>query len=97
MGDYMITTIDNPWNPFTHYHEWLDHDTQHGYHTDQWIAILSKSSSDLPMEEQEELVDFGCQRLLEVDPYGLHVKLYPHDADILIPIYNKVYRDSVAV
>ena len=97
MGDYMITTIDNPWNPFTHYHEWLDHDMRHGYNTDQWLYILSRSSNDLPMEEQDEQIDVGAQRLLELDPYGLHVKLYSHDADTLIPIYNKVYRDSIAV
>lgn len=97
MGDYMITTIDNPWNPFTHYHEWLDHDMQHGYNTDQWLYILSRTSNDLAMEEQDEQIDVGAQRLLELDPYGLHVKLYSHDADTLIPIYNKVYRDSIAV
>ena len=97
MGDYMITTIDNPWNPFTHYHEWLSYDTSHGYNTDQWLYVLTRTSNDLNADERLVQIDAGCQRLLELDPFGLHVKLYSHDADTLIPIYNQVYRDSVAV
>lgn len=97
MGNYMVTTIDNPWNPFTQYHEWLSYDISHWYSTDAWIAILSKTSSDLPLQEQEEQIDFGVQRLLELDPYGLHVKVYEDEADVMIPIFNKAYRESIAV
>lgn len=95
MADYMVTTIDNPWNPFTNYHNWLDFDMQHGYNTDQWIYILTRGSNDLPKEENEELIDAGVARLLELDPFGLHVKVYENEADTLIPIFNKAYRESV--
>lgn len=95
MADYMVTTIDNPWNPFSHYHEWLSYDMTHCYHTDEWIAVLSKTSNDLGTEEQQEQVDAGVDSLLALDPYGLHVKVYEDEADYLIPIYNKAYRESV--
>lgn len=98
MGDdYMVTTLDNPWNPFTQYHEWLSFDTSHGYNTDQWLHVLTKTSNNLMREERLEQIDAGVQRLLELDPFGLHVKLYERDAETLIPIFNKVYRESVAV
>ena len=29
----MVTTIDNPWNPFTNWDEWYAYDEWHGYHT----------------------------------------------------------------
>ena len=96
MADYMVTTIDNPWDPFSHYHEWLSYDTEHGYNTDQWIYILTRTSNDLLPDEIDEQIDAGVDRLLEIDPFGLHVKLYEGDADTLIPLYNKVYRDSVS-
>ena len=94
MADYMVTTMDNPWNPFTHYHKWLDYDSEYGYNTDQWIYILSKTSSDLVKEEMEEQIDAGVDRLLELDPFGLHVKVYENEADVLIPIFNKAYKES---
>lgn len=94
MGDFMVTTMDNPWNPFTHYHEWLSYDTHHGYRTQEWLAILSRTSTDLRTEEQNELIDAGVQSLLDIDPYGLHVKVYSDEADTLIPMYNQVYYES---
>ena len=96
MADYMVTTMDNPWNPFTHYHEWLSFDTSHGYNTDQWVYILSKTSSDLLKDEMEEQIDAGAESLLALDPFGIHVKVYDYDADSLIPIFNKAYNDSIA-
>lgn len=95
MADYMVTTMDNPWNPFTHYHQWLDHDVKYGYNTDQWIYILSKTSSDLVKDEMEEQIDVGVNRLLELDPFGIHVKIYDYEADTLIPIFNKAYNESM--
>lgn len=95
MADYMVTTMDNPWNPFTHYHEWLSFDTSHGYNTDQWVYILSKTSSDLLKDEMEEQIDAGVESLLALDPFGIHVKVYDYDADSLIPIFNKAYNDSI--
>lgn len=96
MDDYMITTIDNPWNPFTHYHEWLSFDMRHCYNTQEWLAVLTKSSNDLIDEEIKELIDGGVSRLLELDPYGLHVKVYKDEADTVIPMYNKVYMDVLS-
>ena len=96
MADYMVTTIDNPWNPFVHYHEWLSYDMQHGYFTDQWMYVLTKTSNDLRPEEIEEQIDAGVTRLLEIDPYGLHVKVYEDEAEEVIPMYNKVYRENEA-
>lgn len=29
---YMLTTTDNPYNPFTHYDEWYTWDITHGWH-----------------------------------------------------------------
>lgn len=96
MDDCMVTTMDNPWNPFTHYHEWLSYDMEKGYNTGEWIHILTRTSNDLLPEEVDEQIDAGIARLLEIDPYGIHVKLYSYDADTLIPILNKAYSESIS-
>ena len=31
MNDYMLTTTDNPYNPWTEYEDWYLWDQQHGY------------------------------------------------------------------
>lgn len=95
MDDYMITTIDNPWNPFTHYHEWLSFDMRHCYNTQEWLAALTKTSNDLMDEEIKEQIDAGALSLLSLDPYGLHVKVYKDEADKMIPMFNKAYEESI--
>ena len=29
--EYMLSTIDNPWNPFTNFTDWFSFDTLRGY------------------------------------------------------------------
>lgn len=40
-GNYMLTTTDNPWSPFTHFNEWYAFDTAKGYNTCAYIARLT--------------------------------------------------------
>lgn len=37
---FMLTTIDNPYNPKTHYTEWNEWDQRYGYNTESYIARL---------------------------------------------------------
>ena len=37
---YMISTSDNPYNPFTNFHEWFVYDETKGYHTCSLLARL---------------------------------------------------------
>jgi len=34
----MLTTKDNPWNPFDHWREWYTWDSTAGYHTSGLLA-----------------------------------------------------------
>jgi hypothetical protein len=57
----MLTTIDNPHDPFKDYPAWYSFDTSHGYHTASFLArILSDSDqlSDFDIElSNEEAID----------------------------------------
>lgn len=53
MGDEpMITTIDNPFNPRTHWDEWLAFDMRSGYNTLNYIARVEEGSSAISISEQ---------------------------------------------
>ena len=38
--DLMVTTVDNPYNPFTEFYEWLSFDIEKGYNTCGLLARL---------------------------------------------------------
>ena len=52
--DFFITTVDNPYNYFTQFDDWLAYDRNKGYYTLEYIARLYKSSNDLGEKEQKK-------------------------------------------
>lgn len=92
MAKCMVTTIDNVYNPFTHFDEWLAYDMSKDYRTNEWLALFSASSSEFNDEESEEN-SLAIDRLLELNPYGLHIKVYDYEANELIPLANKIYDE----
>lgn len=56
----MLTTIDNPYNPYTHWDEWFAFDARHGYHTPSLLARLmfvteELSEGDLAWSEDQTI------------------------------------------
>lgn len=47
----MVTTTDNPYDPFTQYEEWDAFDQRMGYNTAAYVARVSVASPDLTPEE----------------------------------------------
>ena len=45
--EHMLTTVDNPYDPFTEYDEWFTFDRALGYNTPGLLARVVKSSHEL--------------------------------------------------
>lgn len=57
----MLTTVDNPYDPFQQWDEWFRFDAQHGYHTPSLLARVIVSSDELSDADmalaQEQAID----------------------------------------
>ncbi len=74
----MLTTIDNPYNPYTQYDEWFALDRQLGYNTCEFLArICENISYQLDQDEQEEIVHDAMDRIIAMDPFEIYTKAYP--------------------
>lgn len=64
MREIMLTTTDNPYDPFEQFDEWFAFDTQKGYNTCAYLARIAKTSNELPDnmndEETERAIDEIC-------------------------------------
>jgi hypothetical protein len=73
--DVMLTTIDNPWNPFTHYDEWYAFDTSHGYYTPALLARVTVSSNELSDYDQELAITRAINEIVSENLSGIHRKV----------------------
>ena len=42
--EYMLTTVDNPFDPFTRFEEWYAYDVRMGYNTASFLERIAKNS-----------------------------------------------------
>ena len=75
----MLTTIDNPFNPFTHFDEWFAFDEEKGYHTCSYLARIIKTSDELSETDiilaQEQAID----EILELNVLGIYKRVKEGD------------------
>lgn len=63
----MLTTVDNPWNPFTHFDEWYAHDISHGHHTCSLLARFARTSNDLSDADNRIAMNSAIDEILKYD------------------------------
>ena len=73
--EFMITTVDNPYDPFTEFESWYAFDEQTGYHTNGLLARLALTSNELSDEENELAIDHAVEDIFNLFP-GLYKKVY---------------------
>lgn len=62
--DRMLTTVDNPYDPFTQFDQWLAFDEQKGYHTCAYLARVCKTSSELSDIDNEALIAMAMDEIV---------------------------------
>ena len=71
----VLTTIDNPYDPIKQYDDWRAYDVQEGYYTNELLARISTTSSDLSDEDEELFIEEAIDRIINLFP-SLYKKLY---------------------
>ena len=76
MDGVMLTTIDNPFNPFEQWGDWKRYDEDHGYYTCQYLARIAKTSDDLSDSDNDRAVANAIEEILELNILGIYKKVY---------------------
>jgi hypothetical protein len=70
-----LTTIDNPWSPFTDFDSWYAYDTRAGHHTSAFLARVTRTSSDLSEADQQLAIDMAIDEIVKENVAGIYVKV----------------------
>lgn len=78
--EYMLSTIDNPFDPFTQFDEWYAYDLNKGYDSLGLVARVSLANDALSDKENALLDNYAIEGILETDATGLFIKIpYPKE------------------
>lgn len=75
MEEYMLSTSDNPFNPFTQWEQWFAFDAREGYHTPSYLARVVRTSSELSEADQQLALNDGIDEILEFNLTGNYIKV----------------------
>ena len=73
--EYMLTTVDNPYNPFTQFDEWLVYDTRLGYNSLPFLARVCKSSGELSEPDQALAIQEAIDQIVSENVSGMWKKV----------------------
>ncbi|MDF2800242.1 MAG: hypothetical protein K0S61_145 [Anaerocolumna sp.] len=75
MKQSMLTTIDNPFNPFIQFDEWYAYDTNKGYNTCSYLARITKTSDELSQEDEELAIELAIDEIVKFNIIGIYRKV----------------------
>lgn len=73
--DVMLTTVDNPYDPFDDFDHWLTYDIEKGYNTCGLVAAITRTSAELPENFQVNDIEQAIDSFIAVDPLQLFKKV----------------------
>lgn len=78
--EHMLTTVDNPFNPFTNFDAWYAYDEQLGYHTTSFLARIVTTSDELSEADQHLAIEAAIDEIVEENVLGLYKKVSSTEA-----------------
>ena len=74
MAKCMLTTFDNPYDPFDQFDQWFMFDNDHGYGSCQYLARIARASDALSEKENDEEVERAIDEIVRLDPFNIYMK-----------------------
>lgn len=73
--EVMLTTLDNPYDPFEQFNLWFMFDVEKGYYTCSKIARIAQLTSDMTQKEENEEVERAIDEIIKYDFLDVYKKV----------------------
>ena len=71
----MLTTVDNPYDPFADFISWWMFDTSKGYNSCAYLARIAKTSNAFSEAENNEEVERAIDEIIKYDFMNIYKKV----------------------
>lgn len=75
MKQNMLTTIDNPFDPFTQFTDWFAYDAQLGHHTLAYLSRIVITSDELSEADQAAAIEQAIDEIIKDDALKIYRKV----------------------
>ena len=73
--EVMLTTFDNPYDPFDEFIPWFLYDVEHGYYTCNLLARIAKSSDEFSTIEDKWETERAIDEIIDNDFLNIYKKV----------------------
>ena len=71
----MLTTFDNPFDPFTQFDLWFQFDEEKGYHSCSYLGRIAKTSDSLSDSENDKEIERAIDEIIKYDFRNVYKKV----------------------
>ena len=72
--EYMLTTVDNPYDPFDQFDSWHLFDKEKGYNSCERLMRIAKLEDGMSEEEENIELERAMDRIIELDVFDIFIK-----------------------
>ena len=76
----MLTTTDNPFDPFNQFDSWLMFDMDNAYNSCSYLGRIARTSDQLSDEENEEEIERAIDEIIKFDFRNIYKKAKQEDS-----------------
>lgn len=71
----MLTTSDNPFDPFTDFNRWFAYDVSNGYNSCAYLDRICKNSIDLSPSDYQTRINEAIDEIVALNIGGIYKKV----------------------
>lgn len=75
MSECMLTTFDNPFDPFDQFDSWYQFDLDKGYSSCSYLSRIARTSDQLSDEENNKEVERAIDEIIKYDFMNIYKKV----------------------
>ena len=71
----MLSTVDNPYDPFKQFASWFLYDVEKGYNSCAYLARIAKTSDQFSDEENDQEIERAIDEIIKYDYMNIYKKM----------------------
>ena len=74
-NETMLTTFDNPFDPFEDFTSWWMFDIEKGYNTCSYVDRIAHVTDDMTQKEVNEEIERAIDEIIQFNPLNIYKKV----------------------